>query len=126
MKKYNALLAPKPEEWMALDESERIHLVKIFHEDFEEEVPEGKERIHASIHVIVENQLIETEYVPIVVKKLIQQGLDRHDALHAVGAIIAEDLFNIHHSKEGEDWDEKAYIKHLKNLTAKRWRKGTW
>ncbi|MCF6204269.1 MAG: DUF1841 family protein [Methylococcaceae bacterium] len=126
MKKYIALLAPEPEEWLAIDESERINLVEIFHEDFEEEVPKGKERIHASIHVIVENQLIETEYAPIVVKKLIQQGLDRHDALHAVGAIIAEDLFNIHHSKEKEHWDEKAYIKRLKNLTAKRWKKGIW
>ncbi len=126
MKKYNPSYAPEPEEWLALDESEQINLVEVFHEDFKEEAPEGSERMHAAIHVVVENQLIETDYATAAVTRLIQQGLDRHEALHAVGAILAEDIFNIHRSKEGENWDEKAYNKRLQKLSAKRWRKGKW
>ncbi|MEA3467712.1 MAG: hypothetical protein U9R57_05735 [Thermodesulfobacteriota bacterium] len=126
MEKYDPLQAPESEKWLSLDESERIALVKIFHKDAGEEVPGGAEVMHALIHVVVENQFASgVEPVPAVVAKLIRQGLDRHDALHAVGAVLSEGMFNLQNG-EGEFWDQPRYHKRLEKLTAKRWRKGQW
>ncbi len=126
MEKYDPLQAPESEKWLSLDESERITLVTIFHEDAGEEISGGSEMMHALIHVIVENQFaLGEEPVPAVVAKLIRQGLDRHDALHAVGAVLSEGMFNLQKS-EGGSWDQSRYRKRLEKLTAKRWRKGQW
>ena len=57
--------------------------------------------------------------------KLIKEGLGRHDALHVVGAVLSEGMFNLQNS-EGESWDQSHYHKRLEKLTAKRWRKGKW
>jgi hypothetical protein len=126
MKKYNPSQAPDPEEWLSLDEFERINLVENFHEDSGEEVPEGAEKMHAAIHVAVENQFAsETEPVSATIAKLIRQGLDRHEALHTVGAVLSEDIFNLQRGK-GESWNQKSYNRRLEKLSAKRWRKGQW
>lgn len=126
MKKYNPSQAPNSEEWLSLDEAERINLVENFHEESGEDIPDGAERIHAAIHVAVENQFaLDTQPVSKIVAKLIRQGLDRHEALHAVGAVLSEDLFNLQSGKD-ESWNQESYNKRLEKLSAKRWRKGQW
>ena len=126
MKSYNPSLAPNSEEWLALDEFERINLVEKFHKDSGSDVPEGAEKMHAAIHVAVENQFVsETEPVAATVAKLVRQGLDRHEAIHAIGAVLSEDLYNLQRG-EGEPWDQKKYKRRLEKLTAKRWRRGQW
>ena len=124
MEKYDPLYAPDPVAWLELDESERIGLVEEFHRGAGTELPEPG--LHAGIHVVVENQLaLGEEPVPATIGKLIRQGLDRHEAIHAVGAIIAEDLFGLMQGEQGQ-WDAQRYRKRLEKLTAKRWRKGQW
>lgn len=126
MKRYNPSQAPDPEEWLELDESERIDLVENFHKESGEDVPEDAEKIHVAIHIIVENQFILRDLpVSATVAKLIRQGLDRHEALHAVGAVLAEDIFNLQ-SGQKDQWDQKGYRRRLEKLTVKRWRKGQW
>jgi len=124
---YKASHAPDSKEWLELDESLRIELVrKSIGEDIEDDVPEDAKYLHATIHVVVENQLaMGVDPVPATMAKLIRQGLKRHEALHAIGAILSEDIFDLLHSNE-KSWSENRYRKRLEKLTAKRWRKGQW
>lgn len=126
MESYNPSKAPDPEGWQSLDESEQINLVEDFHLGTNEEIPEGGGMLHASIHVIVENQIaMGVEPVPETITKLIRQGLDRHEAIHAVGAIICENVYGLLNANE-KSWDAKRYRRRLEKLTAKRWKKGQW
>ena len=126
MEIYHPSKALDSNEWLSLDESERIELVQNFHKDAEEKFNEGAEKIHTVIHVVVENQIaMEVEPVAGVIAKLIRQGLDRHEALHAVGAVLSEYSFTLMQGKD-ESWNQPRYRKRLEKLTAKRWRKGKW
>ncbi len=126
MDHYNPLQAPDPAEWLALEEGVRIELVQAWHEEAGEEVPESGEAAHAALHVVVENQLAEAVTpIPDVIARLLRQGLDRHDAVHAVAAVLSEGL---HAQMQGEEaaWNITRYRRRLEKLTAKRWRKGQW
>ncbi len=79
--------------------------------------------MHSVIHLIIENQLaLETDPVPATTAKLTRQGLSRHNTIHAIGAIIAEDMFNL--ANNNQEFDVKKYRRRLDKLTAKRWKKG--
>ncbi len=126
MEQYNPQNAPDPDEWQAISEDERIDLVREFHEQAEEEVPDGGENIHAVFHVIVENQIaMNLPPVAATVEKLIRQGLNRHEAIHAVGAVLSGDMHELLHGDK-ESWEPQQYRRRLEKLTAKRWRKGKW
>jgi hypothetical protein len=124
---YNASHAPDSKEWLELDESLRIELVRnSIGEDIEDDVPEDARFLHATIHVVVENQLaMGVDPVPVTMEKLIRRGLTRHEALHAIGAVLAEDIFDLLQSNE-KSWPKHRYRRRLEKLTAKRWRKGQW
>ena len=71
MENYHPSQTPSPEEWLELDESIRIDLVRNFHEAAGVKFEEGAEKIHSVIHVIVENQLaLKVEPVPETISKL--------------------------------------------------------
>lgn len=122
MKNYHPSQAPNSEEWLETDESIRLDLVKQCHELAGVEFQEGAENMHAVIHVIVENQIaLQVNPVPATVDKLVRQGLSRHEAIHAVGAVLSGDLFEI--ANNNQNHDIKCYRKRLEKLTAKRWKK---
>lgn len=123
MKGYDPLLAPDPEEWMALDEGERIQMVLTYHRKKRFELP--NENLHASSHVIIENQIALGDKTPVraTLDRLMREGLDRHDAIHAIGCVLSSLLFNIvNDSAQTEDPNE-AYYRGLEKLTAKSWLK---
>jgi len=80
---YDPLEAPDPEEWMALDEQERIDLVRDYHRRAGIRLP--NEKLHATLHAIVEAQIALGDETPAgrIAQRLISEGLDRHDAIHA-------------------------------------------
>lgn len=126
MDRYNPEKVPDPDAWLALDEFERIDLVYSFVEMNETDIPEEAKKLHALVHVTVENQLaMAVEPVPATVARLIRQGLTRHDAIHAIGAVISGDIFDIMKGNV-KTWNPRRYDKRLKKLTAKRWRQGKW
>jgi len=51
--------------------------------------------------------------------------LTRHDAIHAIGAVISGDMFATMKGNV-KTWNPKSYDKRRKKLTAKRWRQGKW
>ena len=91
---YDAGRAPDAAEWLARDEDERMIAVKAFHRGLEKHPPMPNARMHAIIHVVVENQLAlgEPRETRAAMERLCAAGLSRHEALHAVGQVVAESL----------------------------------
>ena len=125
MQNYHPSITPKPEEWLELGEMRRIKLVLDYHRLAGIDFTDVDEELHAIIHVIVENQLAEqVKPVPATLKKLIRQGLSRHDAIHAIGTVLAEDIFEV--IKTRKKHNIKRYRRRLEKLTAKKWLNGNW
>jgi hypothetical protein len=111
-----------PNAWLALDESERIELVRQYHR--RERIRLPNETLHATTHVIVENQLALGDPLPVrdALLRLIEEGLDRHEALHAIGSVLAQQLFAALTERGGAD-PTPDYAEKLRRLTAESWRK---
>ena len=88
--KYDTDRAPDPERWLAQNEMELMEIVQGYHR--REQIPLPNERVHASYHVMVENQVALGDRTPVrdAVVRLMGEGMSRHDALHAVGAVLAK------------------------------------
>ena len=126
MEKYDPINSIEPDEWLALDEQERIDLVRSFHETLDDKMPSDALSVHSSIHVIVENQLaMGVELIPETIAKLTRQGLDRHEAIHAIGAIISVDIFDMLKGNI-QEFSPIKYRRKLEKITAKRWLKGQY
>jgi hypothetical protein len=124
MRRYDPERAPEPEEWLALDEQERITLVAAHHRRTKAKLPNLQ--LHAAIHAVVENQLAEGVAVAQqTLERLMADGLDRHEAIHAMGSVVAEHLWKaMHETPRGAELQE-AYVRGLTALTASAWLKGT-
>jgi len=85
---YDPERAPDPSEWLALDEAQRIRLAQNYHQSARIKMPSVK--AHAAIHTVVENQ-IAMGFGPTcrAMDRLQKEGLSRHDAIHAIGSVIA-------------------------------------
>jgi hypothetical protein len=119
---YDPYEAPDPEEWLMLDEGERIALVRAYHEEAGIEIPSVT--IHAAIHATVENQAALGEELPVQSKldALMKEGLDRHEAIHAIGSVLAEFIYELLKDEPpGDDVNER-YFQELSELTAESWR----
>ena len=110
------------EAWQALDESERIESVRQYHRRNRIRLPNDK--LHAITHVIVENQvsLGDTFLARAVLLRLMEEGLDRHEAVHAIGSALSEQLFAALRVGGGADLNAQ-YVEKLNRLTAESWRK---
>lgn len=122
MKRYDPEVPPDPAEWLRLDEQERIRLIEEHHREQRIELPNLK--LHAVFHAIVENQIAEQlESSLRGLTRLTAEGLSRHDALHAMGSVVAEHLYETMRSKD-EDSAASAQARYnaaVERLTAKEW-----
>lgn len=126
MDAYDPSIKPDKKVWLEATESERVAAVMEFHTNHDNDLDEKALTIHSSIHVIVENQLaMGVELVPETVSKLMRQGLSRHEAIHAIGAVLSGDIWAILRGEKTE-FSPKQYRRKLEKLTAKRWRKGQY
>jgi hypothetical protein len=114
---YDAIEQPDPEIWLELDETERVDSVIDYHR--RTGVPLETSELHAMAHVVVENQVAlgEATPVPETLDRLMDEGLDRHEAIHAIGSILMRMVFEaVHKPDDGGD------INALATLTAADWR----
>src|SRR5215510_9863881 len=96
MDHYNPELAPEPREWLELHEDERLVLVEEYHRIARIPLPRKARRLHATIHMVVENQLaLNDEPVLRALERLKKEGLTRHDAVHAIGSRVAEHIYDV-------------------------------
>lgn len=115
---YNPNKAPNPKEWLALDEQERIDLIYSYHFNQTESTPDLQ--MHAVVHNIVENQIAMGDRIPVkkTLNRLMNEGLDRHMAIHAIGSELVEYMFNVSQDGPGGGHTEEEYFENLKTLTA--------
>jgi hypothetical protein len=122
IKRYDPRVAPDPVAWLAADEQERISLVTDYHRRARVKLPDVT--AHAVIHAVVENQIALAE-APVVraLQRLMADGLDRHDAIHAIGSVLAEFMFNLVHEPVPAADPNKSYFDAIERLTAEEWRR---
>jgi hypothetical protein len=123
MKSYNPD-SPTPSDWLQADEADRIESVSAYHRRRKIKLPNS--RLHAVVHVVVENQIaLGEEMVVNTMARLRAEGLSRHDALHAIGSVLAESLYELmqeDQSTTGESY--RQYLERLQRLTADSWKAG--
>ncbi len=121
MLQYDAETFSPNQEWLALDEMERMIVVMEYHKRLKINMPNA--RLHAIAHVVVENQLDEgLEPVKEKLAELIRDGLSRHDAIHAIGTVVMAQTYDMLKNGKTDDQPVLAYYDRLKKLTAKSWR----
>src|ERR1043166_3743689 len=95
MDHYDPLQAPDPKEWLALDEGERIALAEDYHRRAGIRPP--KIQLHGGLPATVETQAAlgaETR-VRRPLGRLMSEGLDRHDAVHAIGSVLMDFIYEV-------------------------------
>ncbi|MEW6352648.1 MAG: hypothetical protein AB1646_26680 [Thermodesulfobacteriota bacterium] len=122
MMQYDPMTQPPTDEWLALEEAEQIALVSAHHRPIEATIP--RPEVHAVIHVVVENQLAEgIEPARDALERLLAQGLDRHEAIHAIASVLMEHMrILVQEKPTGPDPHER-YFQDLKEMTADKWLK---
>jgi hypothetical protein len=123
MEHYDPLLGPDTAKWLATEEGQRIALVVDYHEGAQIELPNA--RLHAAIHVIVENQVAMGDELPVrrVLERLQREGLDRHEAIHAIGSVLAGHLSDLVKTGTQKGDANENYWSELGRLTAEGWRR---
>ena len=117
--RYDPEVAPDRDRWLASSEEDRFAAVRRHHKKARHEA--GNPRLHVAIHVAVENQLAELHPAATeAMHRLVAEGLRRHEALHAIGFVLAEEMFEILKSKRPHD--PEVYSRRLQELTAAAWR----
>ena len=124
MKRKRSRYAPhKPPQqpwWSNLSEGEQIEAVLEHHRRAGVQAPSLQ--LHAATHVIVENQLLLGDETPVAstLDRLLTEGLSRHDAIHAIGSVLAPLMVEI---MEGEIRSDPnlIYYSQLRDLSAESW-----
>lgn len=121
---YDPFEAPDPDEWLEIDEGERVVLVSIYHEDEEgDEFEEDSLQVHSVVHVVVENQIALGDEYPVkqTLARLMGEGLNRHEAIHAIGAVLTKYMWR---AGKGEITSEEFttnYFEELKTFSVEKW-----
>jgi Domain of unknown function (DUF1841) len=118
---YDPAVAPDPAHWLALGEEERLDLVMGYHRRAGIFPP--SESMHAAIHVGIENQIALGDELPTrqAVDRLMGEGLDRHEAVHAVGSVLTDQLVEAVKDPEAKAVSQEAYNAAVEELTVERW-----
>jgi hypothetical protein len=119
---YDADLPPDPDAWLASEEADRLAAVEAHHRGLAVHPRSPKPRLHAAIHLVVENQLAlgEPPEARRALARLVAAGLPRHEAVHAIGLLVADAASG---AMDGRSFDARAYARELDALTAEGWRK---
>jgi uncharacterized protein YoaH (UPF0181 family) len=117
--KYDPEHAPDPVRWLAEDEDQLISIIKRYHR--RERIDIERPQLHALIHMVVEKQVAMGDELPVAeaVQRLMGEGLSRHEAIHAVGSVLAGFLTDI--MRTDADPDNEAYNREVRALTRERW-----
>ena len=122
MDHYDPSQTPASAEWLELDEQERVLLVEQYHRRARIDLPSVT--LHSTIHVVVENQLAANDQ-PVVraLARLMKQGLSRHDAVHAIGSLVSEQIYDLLKLKDTPETSRARYYAAIERLTAAEWLK---
>ncbi len=119
MQRYDPQTEPDPEEWLSLGEIERVELIAEYHKQAGIHLPNAK--MHAAFHMVVENQIAAGDEIPVKrnADRLLSEGLDRHEVIHAVGQVLVRHMHEIvRTSGIPDEVDNTKYYAALEALTA--------
>ena len=93
---YDPLVAPHAENWLAVDEGERLALVRAYHKRAGLGLgTESQDNLHAAAHTIIESQIaMDVDGRREELAALMVRGMDRHEAVHE----LARDVMGQVHS----------------------------
>jgi hypothetical protein len=119
---YRADRDPQPQEWLGRLELERIEEVERYHRltVAAEELP-PKLKLHATLHVLVENQLAmdDPQEAAMALSRLRREGMSRHQAVHAMGWLVSRYMDDAASKKSAID--RTGYCRELKGFGIQRW-----
>jgi uncharacterized protein len=119
--RYDPIEPPDPAAWRDLDAQERLILIEAFHRRAGDEAQSPQ--LHAVVHATVEDQVAAGEDIVCdTLARLQGEGLDRHEAIHAIGSIMTKHLYAALKSKAEPGNLHDAYLAEVETLTADRWR----
>jgi hypothetical protein len=119
---YDPNRSPDPQEWLRLDEQSRISQAEKYHKKGGIRLPNT--RAHATFHVIVENQIAQSEEAVVrALERLKTQGLNRHDSIHAIAWVLSQHLYELM-TEDNDDTKEVVnarYFAAVERLNAQDW-----
>lgn len=129
MRTYDPSQAPDPQEWSALTEDQQLRLVRRYHDQETESPEDVNEELHAICHVTIENQVALGDETPVAdtLDRLVDEGLTRHDAIHAIAGVFMEHLWKRQKTLDegratpGGSTLSEDYFEDVKTLTAQQW-----
>jgi hypothetical protein len=121
VRNYDPSVAPDSTAWLEMDEDERLEIVREYHRRRRIKLPNLD--AHALTHAVIENQLAGG-LVPAssALNRLLAEGLDRHEAVHALGSVLMEHIWNLTNKPRGDGDPNAPYLAALDKLTAASWR----
>ena len=112
---YDPLVNPDAPAWLALSEEQRLDAVLDYHR--RRQITSLSARLHAALHVTVENQLAEGHAAAVAtLARLTASGQDRHEAIHAIASVAAAQMQRL--VRERRPFDQAAYERDLMAITA--------
>ena len=122
MTKYDPEVDQPADRWLSTGEADRIAAVEAYHRH--QRIHSPRPTLHATVHTIVENQLVLGEQVVIeALARLRSEGLTRHEAVHAIGMVLAEQIYDVLKDQGAVTSDlNKPYLDRVGELTAEQWR----
>jgi hypothetical protein len=117
--RYDPDVAPSPLEWLTLHETERIAVIEQSHDVAVPNLP-----LHVAIHAAVETQIaMHLTSVIAAAARLRAEGLDRHDTIHAIGAVLAAHMWSMATADPAAGDPNASYYAALDQLSAESWRR---
>jgi hypothetical protein len=123
LERYDPLRAPASQEWLDMGELSRIALVENYHRRAGIRLPNV--RLHATFHVIVENQAALGDETPAAktLERLMNEGVDRHEAIHAVASVLSGHIADVLSGSSLPSDPNAPYHAALEKLTVESWRR---
>ena len=118
---YDPEVEPEPKLWLEAEESERADAVLDYREANETDL--SNVLLHGHFHAVVETQVAMDDEIPVAetFRRLMTDGLSRHETIHAVGWVLSQHIFDaVHNSTDGVELDMQYYEK-LRKFTVAQW-----
>jgi hypothetical protein len=107
-----------PKTWLDLTDDERIDACERAHRlTAPWHPPVSNSRLHAVLHSVVENQLAthDPPEAKAALERLVHQGMSRHQAIHALAEVAADEMQRVVTQKVS--FDRQGYARRLGGLT---------
>ena len=115
MREYNPAKSPDRQQWLALDKTRQLELVRLAHHDMD--ANENALATHCGMHSAVETQVAQNSPgVRDAIGRLRKQGNSRHNAVHAIGLVLIQHMRKMATSQEGLDVANTHYQAQLAEL----------